>query len=147
MADVQDHPVLEVKRTFAASPSVVFEAWMNREQWQAWIGPEGMFCEVPLLEPIVGGNFQIKMKISAENIIPVIGVYREIEKPTRIAFTWGRADSTAPHSLITVTLKNAEGKTALTLSHEGLGSPESRDSHGRGWNDTFNKLERYLLTA
>ena len=147
MSDIKNISVLEVKRIFAATPTDIFEAWMSREKWQAWIGPEGMFCEVPLLHPVVGGNFQIKMKITEDNIIPVIGTYREIEKPARIVFTWGRAnDDISRHSLITVTLDSSAGKTALTLRHEGLDTQESRDAHGRGWNDTFNKLERFLLS-
>lgn len=137
-------PVLEVKRIFQAGADKIFNAWMNREEWQEWIGPEGMYCEVPLQQPVVGGNFQIQMKISRDNVFPVVGTYREIQKPTRIAFTWGRAGDTAPQSLITVTLQEHAGKTTLILQHEGLSSLESRNAHERGWNDTFNKLERYL---
>lgn len=144
MNDRNDNPVLKIKRVFAASPNKVFDAWMNREEWQAWIGPEGMACEVPLLEPFVGGNFQIKMKISDDNIIPVVGVFREIEKPSRIAFSWGRAGDPLSQSIITVILNAIDGHTALTLQHEGLSSVESRNDHERGWNGTFNKLARYL---
>lgn len=137
-------PVLEIKRIFVASPSKVFDAWLNREEWQAWIGPEGMNCAVPLLEPFVGGNFQIKMKISEDNIIPVAGVFLEIEKPNRIVFSWGRAGDPLSQSVITVTLNAIDGHTALTLQHVGLTSVESRNDHERGWNGTFNKLAHYL---
>ena len=44
-------PVLEIVRSFDAPPARVSDAWLVREQWQAWIGPEGVQCEVPLLEP------------------------------------------------------------------------------------------------
>lgn len=144
MNDTAANPILEVTRIFAASPSKVFDAWMNREQWQAWIGPEGMMCEVPLMEPFEGGNFQIKMKISEDNIIPVVGVFREIEKSHRIVFTWGRAGDALSQSVITVMLNAINERTELTLQHTGLSSIESRNDHERGWNGTFNKLERHL---
>ncbi len=147
MSGTKTDRTLEVKRTFDIDPDTLFDAWMMREKWQAWIGPEGMFCEIPLLQPAVGGNFQIKMKIADDHVIPVAGIYREIEKPARIVFTWGRADDDiSRHSLITVTLKNSDEKTVLTLWHDGLVTPESRDAHGRGWNETFDKLERYLAS-
>lgn len=144
MIDTHGNPVLEVVRIFEVAPEAVFDAWLQRDAWQAWIGPEGLLCEVPLQQAFVGGHFQIRMKISEENIIPVIGTYREIEKPARIVFTWGRDGDTKPQSVITVVLKDLGGRTQLTLSHAGLDSAESRDAHGQGWNATFNKLARYL---
>jgi uncharacterized protein YndB with AHSA1/START domain len=139
-----DNPVLEVKRVFTASPSAVFDAWMNRAAFAAWIGPEGMTCDVALLEPFVGGQFQLQMKISDDNSFPVVGTYRAIEKPTRIVFSWGRADDLSSQTIITVMLNALGEHTELTLQHAGLRSVESRNAHGRGWNDTFNKLARYL---
>ena len=43
------NPVLEIKRLFDAPPERIFDAWLVREEWQAWIGPEGTQCEVPVL--------------------------------------------------------------------------------------------------
>ena len=48
-----------VRRLIDAPPERVFDAWLMREQWDAWIGPEGMKCDVPLLEPQVGGRYRI----------------------------------------------------------------------------------------
>jgi uncharacterized protein YndB with AHSA1/START domain len=50
MTKAEDIP-LTISRLFDASPEEVFDAWIEREQWQAWLGPEGVTCKVPLLEP------------------------------------------------------------------------------------------------
>ena len=41
--------VLEITRIFEASPTEVFNAWLDREQWASWIGPEGVshWHEIP----------------------------------------------------------------------------------------------------
>jgi uncharacterized protein YndB with AHSA1/START domain len=80
---------LEITRVFDAPPARVFDAWLNREEWQAWIGPEGVNCEVPLLEPRVGGRYRIAMHLSDGRVIPVAGVFKIIDAPRTLAFTWG----------------------------------------------------------
>ncbi len=144
MNNGNDNPILEIKRVFAANSTDVFDAWMNRAAFEAWIGPEGIVCPVSLLEPFVGGTFQIQMKISEDNSFPVVGVFREIETSTRIVFSWGRAGDASNPSIITVLFKAIDGHTELTLQHAGLLTAESRNAHGLGWNGTFNKLGHYL---
>ena len=61
-----EHPVLEITRVFDATPAHVFEAWLDREEWQSWIGPEGIDCEVPLLERRVGGRYRVIMHLPDE---------------------------------------------------------------------------------
>jgi len=143
-----DIALLEITRVFDASPDRVFDAWMVREQWQSWIGPEGVNCEVPLLEPHVGGRYRITMHLSDGRIIPVAGTFKEIDRPTRIVFTWkwegGEEDD---DTLVSLTLRDLKGKTELTLRHQGLRTVENRDNHGKGWNGTLNKLASYLTAG
>jgi uncharacterized protein YndB with AHSA1/START domain len=134
---------LIVKRTFDAPPAAVFDAWLEREQFQNWIGPEGVNCAVPLLEPRVGGRYRIDMKLSS-GVVPVGGEFRVIEKPNLLVFTWGWDGDPARTSLITLTFRAAGDKTELTLKQEGLPTIESRDEHNRGWNGTLNKLAALL---
>jgi uncharacterized protein YndB with AHSA1/START domain len=137
---------LEVTRLFDATPELVFNAWLNREEWQAWIGPEGINCDVPLLEPRVGGRYRIIMRLSDGRVIPVAGVFKTIDSPRSLVFTWGWEGDSSRESLITITLCEKGDKTELTLRQEGLGSISNRDDHEKGWNGTLNKLVAYLAT-
>jgi len=136
--------VLEIKRVFDATPESIFDAWLIREQWQAWVGPEGVRCDLLLHEPQIGGRYKLIMNLPDGKKFPIVGTFKTIERPTRFAFTW--ALETHEHdSLVTITLRDVGGgKTELTLRHDNMVNAENRDQHGRGWNSALNKLETYL---
>ena len=138
---------LEITRLFAAPPARIFDAWVNREEWQSWIGPEGLNCEVPLLEPRVGGRYRIIMRLTDGRVIPVAGVYEIIDAPRTLAFTWGAESDPARRTRITLTLAETAGKTALNLRQDGFAGVESRDTHIAGWNGALNKLAAYVCPA
>ena len=137
---------LEVSRLFNAPPARVFDAWLTREEWRSWIGPVGLSCEVPLLEPRVGGRYRIIMRLTDGRVIPVAGIFQTIDAPRALAFTWGAESDPARHTLITLALGEKGAKTELKLRQEGFASVESRDIHITGWNDALNKLAAYLAT-
>jgi uncharacterized protein YndB with AHSA1/START domain len=84
------------------------------------------------------------MHLSDGREIPVIGVFKIIERPIRFALTWKWAMGGDGDTLITVSLRAVGDKTELTLRHEGLPTPEDREGHGKGWNSTLNKLALYV---
>jgi uncharacterized protein YndB with AHSA1/START domain len=141
-----DATTLELRRVFDATPEALFDAWLNREEFAAWIGPEGIDCEVPLLEPKVGGHYEIMMRLTNGQVIPVSGVFRTIERPSLLVFSWGWNGDPTRQSLITLEFTPRGTRTELLLRQEGLGSVASRDDHGKGWNSALNKLQRYLAT-
>jgi uncharacterized protein YndB with AHSA1/START domain len=136
--------VLEITRVFDAPPARVFEAWLDRGQFQSWIGPEGVACDVQLFEPQVGGRFRFVMSVADGRAIPVSGVFKSIEPSRQLVLSWGWEGDPLRQTLITLTFKELGGKTELTLRQEGLGTVESRDGHVRGWTSALGKLERYL---
>src|SRR5277367_5150067 len=122
-----DDSTLELRREFDASPAAVFDAWMTREQWAAWIGPEGMKCEVPTLEPRVGGRYEITLRLASGQVIPVSGVFKVIERPQRLVFSWGWNGDPARQSLVTLEFNARGTRTELVLRQEGLGTVANRD--------------------
>ena len=138
-----DAPLLKITRVFNAPIARVFDAWMQREQWQAWIGPEGIACLVPEMDARVGGRYRVVMTMTSGQTVTVVGSFTIIERPVRFAFTW-RMDGGAHDSLVTVSLRDLGGRTELTLQHAGLISGENVESHDRGWNSALGKLEKFL---
>ena len=143
MNTITDAPALEVKRLIDAAPARVFNAWMKKDEWEKWIGPEGTQSDVTDFEPKIGGRYRVLMRMSDGREIGVTGVFKIIEPPHRLAMTW-KWEHGEHDSLVTISLREAGGKTELTLRHEGLLTQSNCDDHGRGWNSALNKLERYL---
>lgn len=141
---IADDTTLIITRLFEAPPARVFDAWLEREEWQSWIGPEGVDCEVHLLEPHVGGCYRLTMHVSGQQPIAVAGVFKVIERPHTLSFTWGAEGDPSRQSLVTLTFLALEGKTEMTLRQDGLGSVGNRDQFGRGWMSALNKLARHL---
>jgi len=141
-----DEVTLVLTRILDAPPARVFDAWLNREEWQAWIGPEGVRCEVPLLEPRVGGRYRITMHLAGGQAIPLAGVFKIIDRPHTLAMTWGVEGDRSRQSLLTITFMKLGQSTELTLRQEGLGSVSNRDDHGKGLNSALNKLVAYLAS-
>jgi uncharacterized protein YndB with AHSA1/START domain len=141
-----ENPVLEITRIFEATAAEVFNAWLEREQWACWIGPEGVHCDVPVLESHVGGHYRLIMHLPDGKTIRIAGVFKKIEPNKSFAFTWGAAEGDPRETLVTVKLRELNGRTELTLRHEGLPTAADRDGHGKGWNSALNKLAAYVAT-
>ncbi len=139
-----DETTLLIKRSFDARAEDVFDAWLTRERWQAWIGPEGMDCQVTLLEPHAGGRYRIDMCAADGSIIPVSGHFEVIDRPRLLRFTWGWDGDPSKQSLVTLGFAEIDGSTEFTLRQEGLGTVDNSRQHERGWDSTLNKLSRYL---
>jgi uncharacterized protein YndB with AHSA1/START domain len=74
----------------------------------------------------------------------VSGVYEKIVPDELVASTWPWQNEPSVRSLVTVQLRDVEGGTEITLTHERLPSAESRDKHQHGWNGCLENLARAL---
>jgi uncharacterized protein YndB with AHSA1/START domain len=86
------------------------------------------------------------MHLTNGQVIPVSGVFKTIERPRLLVFSWGWNGDPARQSLITLEFLARGARTELVLRQEGLQSSANRDDHGRGWNSALNKLERHLAS-
>jgi uncharacterized protein YndB with AHSA1/START domain len=143
MTTIAISPVLEITRIFDAPPAAVYAAWLTREEFEAWIGPKGVRCDVPLLEPRVGGAYRLTMHLADGGTIKVAGEFKALETAKRLVFTWGM-EGEARETLVTVALRDVGCKTELTLRHEGLPTAANRDGHRGGWDSALDKLAAYL---
>jgi uncharacterized protein YndB with AHSA1/START domain/predicted enzyme related to lactoylglutathione lyase len=132
---------LEVKRLIKAPRQRVFDAWTTPDDVLKWFGPESCQAVSVKIDFRVGGEYRIRTQAEME----VRGVYREIQRPSRIAFTWQW--DTAPmneigQTLVTVDFLEVQGGTEVRLRHEGFPAAEPRDQHTQGWTGCLDKLEK-----
>jgi uncharacterized protein YndB with AHSA1/START domain len=133
---------LEITRRFEAPPERVFDAWLSKS-WGNWIGPRDIKGEVTVMEPRVGGRYRIVMHRADNTTLAVEGVYRAIERPTKLVFTWTWDDGKVD-TLVTLTFRAAGHGTLMTIHHEGFADIDRRDRHNQGWNSSFDKLAEHL---
>lgn len=141
---------LRLERTFQASPERVFDAWVDPEllrMWWAaqpdWTSPA---AEVDARE---GGRYSLSMQEpDGGTVHTVAGEYREVERPSRLVYTWAwqDADADGNESLVTVEFHDEGGATRVVLTHTGFVKEESRQNHEHGWIGCLDNLERRVFS-
>jgi uncharacterized protein YndB with AHSA1/START domain len=127
-------PTVLVEKLVPAPPQVVFDAWLDAEALRRFMCPApGSSVSRVECDPRVGGKFLIMMNVGGQDL-PHSGEYLEIERYTRLAFTW-RSAFAGEGSRVTLRFSEAAGgQTRVTLEHVGLTDAEIRGRHHEGWS-------------
>jgi uncharacterized protein YndB with AHSA1/START domain len=145
---VTDDQTLRIERTFQAPIEAVFDAWTSaeviRRWWHAELGWETAAAEVDLR---VGGAVRVVMRDPNQDVeYGGGGHYTEIERPTRLAFTWIWDDDTR-RTLIQLEFEETDGITTVSFTHSGLWDEEAVRAHEDGWSNVLDNLGRTLEAA
>lgn len=136
---------LRVERLIAAPPETVFAFWTEPMNVQKWLCPGEMAASNVELDLRVGGAWSITMRNVDGSQHTVSGVYRTIEPPRKLVFTWKweGVDGLGPErdTELTVTLAAAPGGTRMVLHQRNFETVKARDMHTHGWGLCFDKLE------
>jgi uncharacterized protein YndB with AHSA1/START domain len=142
--------MLTQTRVIRAPRARVYEAWTNPEIMQQWMGPVGRHCPSASLDVRVGGAYRIE--IVPDNLPPIegeacgerrtaaIGNYTKVVPNQLLQFTWAADWNPGEQSLVTVSLKDVDGGTEITILHENFNKEASRDGHNQGWAGSLDKL-------
>ncbi len=134
---------LKVSRTIKAMPEAVFAAWTQPEHMKHWSAPEGLDVAIAEVDLTEGGRFHIQMKNAEGGEHNARGVYREIERPSRLVYTWNWDEyPEAGESLITVEFRAVDEGTEVAMVHSGLPTEELVKEHEGGWTSCLNRLEK-----
>ena len=140
---------LTVRRTFACSPQEAFDAWTDPEALVRWWGGENMQTLSAAVDLRVGGAYRLTMR-NGDYLFAVEGVYREVEPPERLVYTWsweGLDVDKGRESLVTVEFRERDDATELVVVHEGIETEKSLAFHQGGWADAMQWLEQLLPAA
>ena len=149
---------LLIVREFDAPLALVWKAWTEPESCMKWWGPKNFtapFCKIDFK---VGGKYLNCMRSPEGQDFWSTGTYLEIVPMERIVCTDSFADekgNIVPSSYygmegfplelkVTVTFEEHEGKTKMTLTHEGIPSGKMTDLTNASWNESFDKLADIL---
>jgi uncharacterized protein YndB with AHSA1/START domain len=140
---------LRVSRTIRADREALFRAWTDPKVLGRWWRQEGdgwAFAGASI-DLRVGGRYRLGMTAPDGTSHVAVGVYRAIERPARLVFTWEWEDPARRigDTLVTVEFRAAGNDgTEVVLTHERFADAARMGRHQEGWTELLNLLERSL---
>lgn len=130
--------------TIRASAERIFEALTDPGQRAKWWGLKGRF-ETERVESDLRpcGHWTMSGAGVGGRPFEIHGVYRMIERPRVLAFTWRPSwDEAATETLVRFDLEEHGGITVVRVTHSGFATQASRDRH-QGWPQILSWLQGY----
>jgi uncharacterized protein YndB with AHSA1/START domain len=146
MVTPPDGLTLEMRRTLPAAPSLTFDAFTDPNQLRRWWGPEGFTILSVELDARIGEGYRIDMQPPEGDAFYLTGEFCEVDRPTRLAYTfrWEDPDPDDVETLVGLSFQDL-GESTEVIFTQGVFKTEARRAlHRDGWTDTFNKLEELL---
>lgn len=144
---IGDDRVLTVTRIFDAPRETVWNAWIDFNHAEYFDGPPGHPMKSMRSDLRVGGTWRNVMRYEGKEL-PQGGVYREIEKPDVLSFTFAWETDVGiggTETLVTVTFEEiGPDKTRLTLQQGVFPTTQARDGHRGGWNRMLDGFAQFL---
>ena len=121
----------------------VFEALTDPVERLKWWTSPGQFTMTHFESDLRPGGKWVMLGSGYGKDVRVEGVYREIERPRLLVMTWLPSWQLDPtESVVRFDLEEKNGVTILRLTHSGLKTEISRNSH-RGWSQILGWLRGY----
>ncbi len=138
----------EVRRRFTASPEKVFAAFAEARLVGRWLSPAPEITLALLqFDFRVGGTYRFAYHLPAGETVIVGGVYRAIEPPSRLVFSWiiePPDEHAGIESEVTVTITPDGSGCELLIRHEKLARADAVTRHTDGWRGALDQLTRLL---
>jgi uncharacterized protein YndB with AHSA1/START domain len=136
-----------IETTIHQSLEKVWEAWTEPSVIMKWFGsdPKGEVLRAKLdVRP--GGSFEVTFKDSDQTEHTCYGTYNEIEKLSKLTFTWHWKSEPSVESFVVLLLFEQGKSTKMQFEHINVGSG-SKHNYAKGWQSTFLKLEQLLASG
>jgi uncharacterized protein YndB with AHSA1/START domain len=137
---------LDLKRVLGAPRAAVFRALTDPDELAKWWGPAGFTAPSIELDLRVGGGYRIAMQPPDGDMFYLSGEFRELDPPSRLAYTfrWEDPDPDDRENVATLTLRDLDESTELILAQGPFATEPRRALHRQGWTDSFDKLEELV---
>jgi uncharacterized protein YndB with AHSA1/START domain len=123
---------LRLTRLIRAPRQQVYDAWTQPQTLQKWFCPADLRPGAVEADVRVGGAYRGSMHDV------------EIVPGEKLVFTHGWEGPERAETLVTVELRDKDGGTELTLTHERFVDPDVCQGHAEGWALTLDNLTKHL---
>ena len=123
----------------------VFEAFASVDELMRWFCPEGCGVSGGEMDFRVGGGYRLHIFTSDVGDVDLVGEFEEIVVDERLVYTWEwqrNEQMNFGKMLVTVDFTDVDGGTEVKINHCGLPGEEACVGHRKGWDGSFDKLDR-----
>jgi uncharacterized protein YndB with AHSA1/START domain len=131
-----------------ATPDEVYDEWIDPDALLDWMCPRPARCLKVEAEPRLGGRIRIDIEDKGQQFY-VHGTYTDLDRPTRLGFTWSCStwpDPTLVSCVLVTLMPHGVDQTLMTISHSAL-TPDLLDQHLHGWRLIAAQLESVLASS
>jgi uncharacterized protein YndB with AHSA1/START domain len=147
-AMIANDTAVEVRRRFAVAPEKVFAAFAEARWVGRWLSPSpDIKLTVLQFDFREGGGYRFAYHVPTGRIMTVRGIYRSIEPPSKIVFSWviePPDEHAGLESEVTVNITPDGEATELLIRHEKLTRPGAGMRHAEGWRGALDQLTALL---
>lgn len=138
---------IQISWNFPHPPAKVWRAWTEPSIAKLWFGsdPNGKVLDAKL-DAQVNGSFSVTFANSDGTEFTAQGIYKEIDEPKRLVFTWGWANQPEVDELITLEFSPDGDGTLMSFEQSNIAPSTTLHNYEEGWRSTFQKLEKALET-
>ncbi len=143
---VGDGLVLRLKRILPGARATVYRALSDPGALARWWGPRGFTAPIVEFDPRVGGGYRIAMQPPDGDLFYLSGEFREVDPPSRLAYTfrWYPSDPDDRETVVMLSLQDRGERTEVLLAQGAFATEERLALHEDGWSDSFWRLEQVL---
>lgn len=136
---------LVITRVLDAPRDEVWDLCTEREHAMAWWGPKGFTVSAFHMDLRPGGTWRAVIRSPEGKEYPQHGTYELVDRPELLAFSFAwEKEGPQSEMLCTLSLKESGTRTEMTFRKGPFPSAESHNSELDGWNECFDRLEKYL---
>jgi len=141
-------PIIEIRRTIRAPRQRVYDAWTKEEELKTWHAPGPLTVSLAEMDVRPGGKYRIHMREPNGTEHRVSGVYREVDPPRKVVYSWGwDGDHPVKDSTVTIEFLERGNATEVVLTHSGISHDKERTGHTDGWTSILDKFEARYSTG
>lgn len=143
-----DRVYVHVEKAFNVPAEKVFDAWVNTAALSSWMfGPSVREEEIVSLtnDPKPEGRFSFVVK-RGNDILDHTGTYLEVQRPTRLVFTWGVNIEPGEESVVKIDIQPTKDGCYLKLEHDmDIKWSDYAERTREGWTYMIGLLKERLV--
>jgi uncharacterized protein YndB with AHSA1/START domain len=137
---------LRMRRVLRAPAATVFRACTEPQELAKWWGPRGFTTPTIELDVRVGGRYRFAMQPPEGDLFHLTGEFREVEPPSRLAYTfvWEPSDPDDRETVVTLSFRDVDGSTEVDFTQGVFATEARRALYEQGWAESFERLQELL---